>query len=173
MNLGFWKSEMGTLANSVSLTEVAKAKSNQQPPSVCGGDGVIWEGGGWPEGCWGCAPTLGDVDNNTSDTSTPTHNKISSPITRAHARQLNNQVKHGTNSSSMMSLCFELTSYAFQLTPFTYCYYRKHMEVGWWHTLVSRRGRTFLLLNSFGPGWEEMWCDLLLTALHVKRLSHD
>jgi hypothetical protein len=34
----------------------------------------------------------GDVDINTSDTSTPTHNQISSPITRAHAHQLNNQV---------------------------------------------------------------------------------
>jgi hypothetical protein len=38
--------------------------------------------------------------------------------------------KHGTNSSSMMGLCFELTSYAFQLAPFAYCCYRKHMEVG-------------------------------------------
>jgi hypothetical protein len=33
-----------------------------------------------------------DVDINTSDTSTPTHNQISGPITRARARQLNNQV---------------------------------------------------------------------------------
>jgi hypothetical protein len=33
-----------------------------------------------------------DVDIKTSDTSTPTHNEISSPITRARARQLNNQV---------------------------------------------------------------------------------
>jgi hypothetical protein len=33
-----------------------------------------------------------DVDIKTSDTSTPTHNQISSPITRARARQLNNQV---------------------------------------------------------------------------------
>jgi hypothetical protein len=33
-----------------------------------------------------------DVDINTSDTSTPTHNRISDPITRARARQLNNQV---------------------------------------------------------------------------------
>jgi hypothetical protein len=31
-----------------------------------------------------------DVDINTSDTSTPTHNQISSPITRARACQLNN-----------------------------------------------------------------------------------
>jgi hypothetical protein len=34
----------------------------------------------------------GDVDINSSNTSTPTHNQISSPITRAHACQLNNQV---------------------------------------------------------------------------------
>jgi hypothetical protein len=33
-----------------------------------------------------------DVDINTSDTSTHTHNQISGPITRALARQLNNQV---------------------------------------------------------------------------------
>jgi hypothetical protein len=33
-----------------------------------------------------------DVDINTSDTSTPTHNQISRPITRACTRQLNNQV---------------------------------------------------------------------------------
>jgi hypothetical protein len=33
-----------------------------------------------------------DVDINTSDTSTPTHNHISGRITWAHARQLNNQV---------------------------------------------------------------------------------
>jgi hypothetical protein len=33
-----------------------------------------------------------DVDINTSDTSTPTHNQISGLITQAHARQLNNQV---------------------------------------------------------------------------------
>jgi hypothetical protein len=33
-----------------------------------------------------------DVDINTSDTSTPTHNQISGPITRACVRQLNNQV---------------------------------------------------------------------------------
>jgi hypothetical protein len=33
-----------------------------------------------------------DVDINTSDISTPTHNQISGPITRARARQLNNQV---------------------------------------------------------------------------------
>jgi hypothetical protein len=32
------------------------------------------------------------VDINTSDTSTPTHNQISDPITQAHACQLNNQV---------------------------------------------------------------------------------
>jgi hypothetical protein len=33
-----------------------------------------------------------DVDINTSDTSTPTHNQISGPITWARVRQLNNQV---------------------------------------------------------------------------------
>jgi hypothetical protein len=33
-----------------------------------------------------------DVDNNISDTSTPTHNQISGPITHARAHQLNNQV---------------------------------------------------------------------------------
>jgi hypothetical protein len=33
-----------------------------------------------------------DVDINTSDTSTPTHNQISGLITRARAHQLNNQV---------------------------------------------------------------------------------
>jgi hypothetical protein len=33
-----------------------------------------------------------NVDINTSDTSTPTHNQISSLITRARARQLNNHV---------------------------------------------------------------------------------
>jgi hypothetical protein len=33
-----------------------------------------------------------DVDINTSDTATPTHNQISGPITRARACQLNNQV---------------------------------------------------------------------------------
>jgi hypothetical protein len=38
------------------------------------------------------AKWLYDVDINTSDTSTPTHNQISGPITRAHARQLNNKV---------------------------------------------------------------------------------
>jgi hypothetical protein len=36
--------------------------------------------------------TLTDVDINTSDTSTPTHNQISGPITQARACQLNNQV---------------------------------------------------------------------------------
>jgi hypothetical protein len=33
-----------------------------------------------------------DVIINTSDTSTPTHNQISGPITQARARQLNSQV---------------------------------------------------------------------------------
>jgi hypothetical protein len=36
--------------------------------------------------------TLTDVDINTSDTSTPTHNQISGPITQARACQRNNQV---------------------------------------------------------------------------------
>jgi hypothetical protein len=36
--------------------------------------------------------TLTDVDINPSDTSTPTHNHISGPITQARAHQLNNQV---------------------------------------------------------------------------------
>jgi hypothetical protein len=31
-NLGFWKPEMGSLANSASSAEVARAKSNQQNP---------------------------------------------------------------------------------------------------------------------------------------------
>jgi hypothetical protein len=44
-----------------------------------------------------------DVDINTSDTSTPTHNQISGPITRACARQLNNQV-----SSFLASYSFYL-----------------------------------------------------------------
>jgi hypothetical protein len=35
---------------------------------------------------------LNDVDINTSDTSTPTHNQILDPITRARARQLNNRI---------------------------------------------------------------------------------
>jgi hypothetical protein len=33
-----------------------------------------------------------------------------------------------TNSSSMMDLCLELTSYAFYLAPFVCCCYRKRME---------------------------------------------
>jgi hypothetical protein len=37
-------------------------------------------------------PMAIDVDINTSDTSTPTHNQISGPITRARECQLNNQV---------------------------------------------------------------------------------
>jgi hypothetical protein len=31
-NLGFWKPEVGSLANSASPPEVARAKSNQQNP---------------------------------------------------------------------------------------------------------------------------------------------
>jgi hypothetical protein len=34
IRLGFWKPEMGSLANSASPTEVARAKSNQQNLSV-------------------------------------------------------------------------------------------------------------------------------------------
>jgi hypothetical protein len=49
--------------------------------------GEIVEGKGGKEGESGC-----DVDINIGDTSTPTHNQISGPITRARARQLNNQV---------------------------------------------------------------------------------
>jgi hypothetical protein len=41
-----------------------------------------------------------DVDINTSDTSTPTHNQISVPITRAHACQLNNPVSSFLTSNS-------------------------------------------------------------------------
>jgi hypothetical protein len=41
-----------------------------------------------------------DVDINTTDTSTPTHNQIFGPITRARARQLNNQVSSFLASNS-------------------------------------------------------------------------
>jgi hypothetical protein len=34
MRVGFWKQETDSLANSASPTEVAKAKSNQQKPSI-------------------------------------------------------------------------------------------------------------------------------------------
>jgi hypothetical protein len=34
MRVGFWKQEMGSLANSVSSAEVAKAKSNQWNPTI-------------------------------------------------------------------------------------------------------------------------------------------
>jgi hypothetical protein len=47
---------------------------------------VAWGGGG--------------VDINTSDTSTPTHNQISGPITRARVHQLNNQVSSFLTSYS-------------------------------------------------------------------------
>jgi hypothetical protein len=43
-----------------------------------------------------------DVDINTSDTSTPIHNQISSPITRARVRQLNNQVSSLASYSSYL-----------------------------------------------------------------------
>jgi hypothetical protein len=41
-----------------------------------------------------------DVDINTSDTSTPTHNQFFCRITRARARQLNNQVSSFLSSYS-------------------------------------------------------------------------
>jgi hypothetical protein len=44
--------------------------------------------------------TVPNEDINTSDTSTSTHNQISSPITRAHARQLNYQVTSFLSSYS-------------------------------------------------------------------------
>jgi hypothetical protein len=43
---------------------------------------------------------VGDEDINTSDTSTPTHNQISGPITRACACQLNYQVTSFLASNS-------------------------------------------------------------------------
>jgi hypothetical protein len=43
-----------------------------------------------------------DVDINTSDTSTPTHNQIFGPITRARVRQLNNQVSSFLTYSSYL-----------------------------------------------------------------------
>jgi hypothetical protein len=57
------------------------------------------------------------VDINTSDTSTPTHNQISSPITRAHAHQLNNQVSsflasyssYLDNETCILFCCLEMT----------------------------------------------------------------
>jgi hypothetical protein len=39
IRLGFWKPEMGSLANSASPAEVARAKSNQQNSSVSNDDG--------------------------------------------------------------------------------------------------------------------------------------
>jgi hypothetical protein len=44
--------------------------------------------------------TVPNEDINTSDTSTSTHNQISGPITRAHARQLNYQVTSFLSSYS-------------------------------------------------------------------------
>jgi hypothetical protein len=43
-----------------------------------------------------------EVDINTSDTSTPTHNQIFGPITRARVRQLNNQVSSFLTYSSYL-----------------------------------------------------------------------
>jgi hypothetical protein len=39
--LGFWKLETGSLANSASPTEVARAKSNLQNPSVSNDGGYV------------------------------------------------------------------------------------------------------------------------------------
>jgi hypothetical protein len=39
--LGFWKSETGSLANSASPADVARAKSNQQKLSVSNDDGYV------------------------------------------------------------------------------------------------------------------------------------
>jgi hypothetical protein len=41
--------------------------------------------------CTNISSECTDVDINTSDTSTPTQNQISGPVTRAHACQINNQ----------------------------------------------------------------------------------
>jgi hypothetical protein len=47
----------------------------------------------WSLSCLSVTATfLIDVDINISDTSTPTHNQISGPITQARPRQLNNQI---------------------------------------------------------------------------------
>jgi hypothetical protein len=51
-----------------------------------------------------------DVDINTSDTSAPTHNQISGPITRARARQLNNQ---GILIPSFLFILFRQWKYVF------------------------------------------------------------
>jgi hypothetical protein len=52
------------------------------------------------------------IDINTNDTSTPTHNQISGPITRAHVRQLNNHVSLFLSSYSSYidngNMCFVL-----------------------------------------------------------------
>jgi hypothetical protein len=51
------------------------------------------------------------VDINTSDTSTPTQNQISGLITRARARQLNNQVSSFLAYSSYLdngNMCYVL-----------------------------------------------------------------
>jgi hypothetical protein len=41
MRVGFWKQEWGSLANSASPAEVAKAESNQQNLSVPNDGGLI------------------------------------------------------------------------------------------------------------------------------------
>jgi hypothetical protein len=65
--------------------------------------------------------------------------------------------KHGINSSSMMGLCFELTSYAFQLVPFTYCCYRRHMEVAD-ETLWCQEDEDILAAHFF---WSKMRRDMV------------
>jgi hypothetical protein len=61
MRVGFWKQEAGSLANSVSPAEVAKAKSNQQNPSVPNDAGRFYRCGRTTSGRLGHAPTLGCV----------------------------------------------------------------------------------------------------------------
>jgi hypothetical protein len=39
--MGFWQAKMGSLANSASPAEAAKAKSNQQNPSVSNDDSYV------------------------------------------------------------------------------------------------------------------------------------
>jgi hypothetical protein len=37
--------------------------------------------------------------------------------------------RRGINFGSMMGSCLELTAYSFQLDPFIFCSYKRHMEV--------------------------------------------
>jgi hypothetical protein len=58
--LGIWKQETGSLANSASPAEVAKAKSDQQKPALfLAAKGVYERGRGRPGRGEGRAPTLG------------------------------------------------------------------------------------------------------------------